>query len=97
MNYSNYSKEIFGTERSLQGQRHAQRGPGITSPVRASVSRHNSFTEYQCRLGEKEDDTEDRLLPSVSYLQKLGPEHLQLIFDTAQWLFAENSDVAFEV
>lgn len=40
---------------------------------------------------------EDKLLPSILYLQKLGQEHLQLVFDTARWIFAEDANMAFEV
>jgi hypothetical protein len=49
------------------------------------------------RLSDKEDDPRDKLMPSVSYLQKLGPEHLQQIFNSSRWIFELNGDIAFEV
>lgn len=48
-------------------------------------------------LSEKEDDPRDKLMPSVLYLQKLGPEHLQQIFDYSKWIFEQDRDIAFEV
>lgn len=50
-----------------------------------------------CRLSEKEDDLHDKLMPTISYLQKLGPEHLEQIFKSARWVFEINQDMAFEV
>ncbi|KAG6810469.1 hypothetical protein H0H92_011733 [Tricholoma furcatifolium] len=48
-------------------------------------------------LGEKETDVEDKLMPSIQYLQKLGPEHLQQIFESSRWLFATDPNLAFDV
>ncbi len=50
-----------------------------------------------CRLSEKEDDLHDKLMPTISYLQKLGPEHLEQIFKSARWVFEMNQDMAFQV
>ena len=36
-------------------------------------------------------------MPTISYLQKLGPEHLEQIFKSARWVFEMNQDMAFEV
>lgn len=49
------------------------------------------------RLSEKETEKEDKLMPSVYYLQKLGPEHLQQIFDSSRWIFDQDRDMAFQV
>ncbi|KAG6816641.1 hypothetical protein H0H87_004387 [Tephrocybe sp. NHM501043] len=49
------------------------------------------------QLGEKEADAEDKLSPSIQYLQKLGPEHLPQIFESSRWAFATDSDLAFEI
>ena len=49
------------------------------------------------RQSEKEDDMQDKLTPTISYLQKLGPEHLEQIFKSARWVFEMNQDMAFEV
>ena len=50
-----------------------------------------------CSLSEKETDLRDKLMPSVSYLPRLGPEHLQQIFGAARWVFEQDADIAFEV
>ena len=39
----------------------------------------------------------NKLYPSISYLQKLGPEYIQQVFDSARWIFEQNSEMAFEV
>ena len=36
-------------------------------------------------------------MPSVTYLQRLGPEYLQQIFSAARWVFEQDADIAFEV
>jgi hypothetical protein len=48
-------------------------------------------------LSENEDDMRDKLQPSISYLQKLGPEHLDQIFQSSRWVFEEDRDIAFEI
>lgn len=49
------------------------------------------------RLSEKEEDKRDKLMPSVNYLQRLGPEHLDQIFRAARWVIDEDADIGFEV
>lgn len=62
---------------------------------------HRKALELLKQIAEKEstvvEDDEDRLRPSVAYLQKLGPEHLPLILEFSKWLFTENESLAFEV
>ncbi|PFH51068.1 hypothetical protein AMATHDRAFT_143451 [Amanita thiersii Skay4041] len=48
-------------------------------------------------LSETEDDIQDKLWPTIAYLQKLGPEHLDQIFLTARWVFEVDQDMAFEI
>lgn len=36
-------------------------------------------------------------MPSVNYLQRLGPEYLDLIFEHSRWVFGQNTDIGFEV
>jgi hypothetical protein len=50
-----------------------------------------------CRLSENESDMEDRLSPSIHYLQKLGVEHTQQVFESSRWIFDMDPDMAFEV
>lgn len=39
----------------------------------------------------------DKLGPSVTYLQRLGPEHMDQIFKSAHWIFEQDADIALEV
>jgi hypothetical protein len=39
----------------------------------------------------------DKLMPSVNYLQRLGPEYLDLIFEHSRWVFEKDDNIAFEV
>ncbi|KAH8118200.1 vacuolar sorting protein 39 domain 1-domain-containing protein [Phellopilus nigrolimitatus] len=48
-------------------------------------------------LSEKESDIEDRIRPTVSYVQKLGPEYLDQIFEATRWVFEINPDAAFDI
>lgn len=36
-------------------------------------------------------------MPTVSYLQRLGAEHLDQIFGHSRWVFEHDRDIAFEV
>ena len=36
-------------------------------------------------------------MPTVNYLQRLGPEHLDQIFEHSKWVFEQDRDIAFEV
>jgi Vam6/Vps39-like protein vacuolar protein sorting-associated protein 39 len=47
-------------------------------------------------LSAKEED-EEKLGPTVRYLQKLGPEYLQTIFEASKWVFGVNPNTAFQV
>lgn len=49
------------------------------------------------RLSEREDNTRDKLAPSIAYLQKLGPEHMDQIFEGSRWVFDQDEDIALEV
>ncbi|KIJ07903.1 hypothetical protein PAXINDRAFT_164538 [Paxillus involutus ATCC 200175] len=49
------------------------------------------------QLSEKEDDMRDKLDPSISYLQKLGPEYLDQIFASARWIFEQDGEMAFKI
>jgi len=49
------------------------------------------------RLSEASADIKDKLRPSIVYLQKLGPEYLDIIFKFSRWVFERDADMAFEV
>jgi hypothetical protein len=40
---------------------------------------------------------EDKLSPSISYLQKLGPEYIDQVFESSRWIFEQDRDMAFQV
>ena len=48
-------------------------------------------------LGEKEIDKDEKLDPTVTYLQKLGPEYLPLILGGAKWVLSHDHDKGFQV
>lgn len=48
-------------------------------------------------MSEEEDDVDERLQPTIRYLQKLGPDHLDLILSTAQWVLAADRSAGLEI
>jgi hypothetical protein len=58
---------------------------------------HDKALAFLQRLSEKEDDKRDKLQPTVTYLQRLGPEYLDLIFKFSQWALEQDREIAFEV
>ncbi|KAK0193482.1 vacuolar sorting protein 39 domain 1-domain-containing protein [Armillaria mellea] len=49
------------------------------------------------QLSEEEEDMLDKLQPSIFYLQRLGPEYLELIFAASRWIFDADRNMAFEI
>jgi hypothetical protein len=49
------------------------------------------------RLSEKEMDMKDKLGPSITYLQRLGSEYLDTVFQYSKWILDENSEMGLEV
>jgi len=43
------------------------------------------------------DSVEDKVSPTVSYVQKLGPDHLDLIFTASTWVFSLSSKEGLEI
>ncbi|KAI0925948.1 hypothetical protein AcW1_008241 [Taiwanofungus camphoratus] len=58
---------------------------------------HGKALELLRQLSEKETDMRDKLMPSVTYLQRLGPEHLNQIFDSSRWIFDQDAEIALEI
>lgn len=48
-------------------------------------------------MSAKESDPEDKVEPTVSYLQKLGPEYLDHIFDGSRWVLSVDKRRGFQV
>ncbi|TFY80314.1 hypothetical protein EWM64_g3699 [Hericium alpestre] len=58
---------------------------------------HAKALDLLRKLSKKQSDVRDKLGPSISYLQRLGPEHLDQTFNSSRWIFAEDPDMAFEI
>jgi tetratricopeptide (TPR) repeat protein len=43
------------------------------------------------------DSVEDKVSPTVSYVQKLGPDHLDLIFTASSWVFSLSPKEGLEI
>lgn len=49
------------------------------------------------RLSDKEMDVEDKVQPTITYIQKLGPEYLDQIFDASRWIYKQDASKVLEV
>ncbi|KAG8793698.1 Vacuolar morphogenesis protein 6 [Ceratobasidium sp. 428] len=58
---------------------------------------HAKALDLLHQLAQSEDDPLDKYDPSIRYLQKLGPEYLDLIFKSARWIFEAKPDLAFNI
>ncbi|KAF9560733.1 hypothetical protein CPC08DRAFT_636245 [Agrocybe pediades] len=58
---------------------------------------HGKALELLKELSADEEDIEDKLFPTVQYLQKLGSEYIDLVFKYARWMFDLDSEMAFQV
>ena len=48
-------------------------------------------------MSDDEEDPEEKVGPTVRYLQKLGADHLDLIFESSRWIFDVDLDAGLEV
>ncbi|PPR05963.1 hypothetical protein CVT24_004627 [Panaeolus cyanescens] len=58
---------------------------------------HSKALDLLKELSDDETDMEDKLGPTIHYLQKLGPEYLDQIFKYARWVFETDSEMAFQI
>ncbi|KAJ3504846.1 hypothetical protein NLJ89_g7728 [Agrocybe chaxingu] len=58
---------------------------------------HSKALDLLKEQSEHEIDLEDKLSPSIHYLQKLGPEYIDQVFNYAQWIFECDSEMAFQI
>ncbi|WOO80809.1 Vam6/Vps39-like protein [Vanrija pseudolonga] len=58
---------------------------------------HDKAIAMLSEQAKDEDDPLDRYPPTIRYLQKLGPKHLQLIFDSSKWIFKEDPKRALQI
>lgn len=45
----------------------------------------------------EDSDIEDKVDPIVNYVQKLGPDHLDLIFNASKWVFSLSPSAGLEI
>jgi len=48
-------------------------------------------------MSEDEDDPEEKVGPTVRYLQKLGADHLEVILDASTWVFEQDKEAGLQV
>ncbi|KAF9532490.1 hypothetical protein CPB83DRAFT_846876 [Crepidotus variabilis] len=58
---------------------------------------HSKALDLLKELAEQEADVDDKLSPSIQYLQKLGPEYIDQVFRYATWIFECDSNMAFQI
>ncbi|TFK62037.1 hypothetical protein BDN72DRAFT_933557 [Pluteus cervinus] len=58
---------------------------------------HGKALELLRQLSDQATDMEEKLMPSIIYLQKLGPEYLNQIFQSSKWLLEQDANMAFNI
>lgn len=48
-------------------------------------------------MADEEDDPEEKVGPTIRYLQKLGSDHVDVIFECSRWVFEADRKAALEV
>lgn len=49
------------------------------------------------QFADEEDDAEEKIRPTMQYLQNLGPEFIEIILETSHWLLKVDSKLGMEV
>lgn len=49
------------------------------------------------QFADDEDDVEDKMRPTIQYLQNLGPEFIDVILETSHWLLEVDNELGMEV
>ncbi|SNX83782.1 related to Vam6/Vps39-like protein involved in vacuolar morphogenesis [Melanopsichium pennsylvanicum] len=49
------------------------------------------------QFADDEDDTEEKMRPTIRYLQNLGPEFMDVILETSHWLLDVDGELGMEV
>ncbi|KJA16870.1 hypothetical protein HYPSUDRAFT_46906 [Hypholoma sublateritium FD-334 SS-4] len=62
-----------------------------------SKKMHSKALDLLKGLSTDAEDLEDKLSPSINYLQKLGPEYIETVFKGSRWIFDVDSNMAFEI
>lgn len=48
-------------------------------------------------MSEDESDVEEKTGPTVRYLQKLGKDHVDVIFESSKWVLEQDRDAGMQV
>jgi hypothetical protein len=91
-----FDAEIRRVEGFIPWQEDAFQGTNLTEGVGASLCFQFSLMTPASnnRLSQYDSDVEDKLSPSIQYLQKLGPEYIDQVFSYAGWIFDMDSELA---
>jgi len=58
---------------------------------------HDKALKLLRRFGDEEDDVEEKVGPTIRYLQNLGPEYISLILETAHWVLGIDRKMGMEI
>ncbi|BGP49482.1 Vacuolar morphoproteinsis protein 6 [Rhodotorula kratochvilovae] len=58
---------------------------------------HEKAVELLKQMSEDEDDPEEKVGPTVRYLQKLGADHVEVIFEASKWVFEQDSTAGLQI
>ncbi|GAA5832662.1 hypothetical protein JCM11251_001402 [Rhodosporidiobolus azoricus] len=58
---------------------------------------HERAVKLLRQMSEDEDDPEEKVDPTVRYLQKLGPEHVEVIYDASRWVFEQDKNAGLQI
>ncbi|CAO1632481.1 unnamed protein product [Parajaminaea phylloscopi] len=58
---------------------------------------HDQALKLLRKYSEDEDDEEEKVGPTIRYLQSLGPQHIAVILDNAKWVLAQDQRRGMEI
>ena len=58
---------------------------------------HSKALDLLKQFADDEDDVEEKMRPTIQYLQNLGPEFIEVILETSHWLLEVDSELGMEV
>ncbi|PWN28809.1 hypothetical protein BDZ90DRAFT_249986 [Jaminaea rosea] len=58
---------------------------------------HDRALKLLKKFADEEDDEEEKVGPTIRYLQSLGPEHIGVILENAKWVLAEDRQRGMEI
>lgn len=58
---------------------------------------HDKALKLLKKFADEEDDEEEKVGPTIRYLQSLGPEHIKVILENAKWVLQEDRKRGMEI